>query len=235
MNPHLSAFLMKTAIFHLFILFTSVTLDAQKALSISFFPTIGHTSIVLDSNYQLGDISLSISNLKFYISELALYNNDTFVAGVGKKHHLFDMELPTSGFISQEMAEPNPFNNIRFNIGIDSLTHSAGAFEGDLDPIHGMYWSWQSGYIHFKLEGTSPDCPTRQNKFQIHVGGYQATNNTIRRVTLPVVASSTLNIEIALDKIIQRMFGRQLFQMMSPGPNAVAMADLFPQIFQIRK
>jgi hypothetical protein len=49
------------------------------------------------------------------------------------------------------------------------------------------------------------------------------------------VASSTLNIEIALDKIIQRMFGRQLFQMMSPGPNAVAMADLFPQIFQIRK
>jgi hypothetical protein len=235
MNPHLSAFLMKTAIFHLFILFTSVTLDAQKALSISFFPTIGHTSIVLDSNYQLGDISLSISNLKFYISELALYNNDTFVAGVGKKHHLFDMELPTSGFISQEMAEPNPFNNIRFNIGIDSLTHSAGAFEGDLDPIHGMYWSWQSGYIHFKLEGTSPACPTRQNKFQIHVGGYQATNNTIRRVTLPVAASSTLNIEIALDKIIQRMFGRQLFQMMSPGPNAVAMADLFPQIFQIRK
>ena len=70
---------MKTALFHLFVLFTSVTLDAQKALSISFVPTIGHTSIVLDSYYQYGDISLSISNLKFYISELALFNNDTFV------------------------------------------------------------------------------------------------------------------------------------------------------------
>jgi hypothetical protein len=44
-----------------------------------------------------------------------------------------------------------------------------------------------------------------------------------------------LNIEISLDKIIQQMFGRQLFQMMSPGPTAVAMADLFPQIFQIKK
>ena len=81
---------MKTALFHLFVLFTSVTLDAQKALSISFVPTIDHTSIVLDSNYQYGDISLSISNLKFYISELALFNNDTFVASVGKQHHLFD-------------------------------------------------------------------------------------------------------------------------------------------------
>jgi hypothetical protein len=67
------------------------------------------------------------------------------------------------------------------------------------------------------------------------VGGYQAPNNTIRTITLPVVASSTLNIEIALDKIIQRIFGRQLFQMMSPGPTAVAMSDLFPQIFQIIK
>jgi hypothetical protein len=226
---------MKIAIFHLFILFTSVTLDAQKALSISFAPTIGHTSIMLDSTYQSGDISLSISNLKFYISELALFNNDTFVASIGKKHHLFDAGLPTSGFISQEMTETGSFNNIRFNIGIDSLTHSAGVFEGDLDPIHGMYWSWQSGYIHFKLEGTSPACPTRQNKFQIHVGGYQSPNNTIRTITLPVVASNVLYIEIVLDKIIQRMFGRQLFQMMSPGPTALAMADLFPQIFQIIK
>jgi hypothetical protein len=49
------------------------------------------------------------------------------------------------------------------------------------------------------------------------------------------VASSALNIEIALDKIIQRMFGRQLFQMMSPGPTALAIADLFPQIFKIKK
>ena len=98
-----------------------------------------------------------------------------------------------------------------------------------------MYWSWQSGYIHFKLEGTSPACPTRQNKFQIHVGGYQAPNNTFRKIILPVVASSSLNIEISLDKIFQQIFGRQLFQMMSPGPTAVAVADLFPQIFQFKK
>ena len=226
---------MKTALFHLFVLFTSVTLDAQKALSISFVPVINHEPIALDSNYRSGDISLSISNLKFYISELALFNNDTFVASVGKQHHLFDLEIPSSRHIYQEINQMGHFNQIRFKIGIDSLTHTEGVFEGDLDPVHGMYWTWQSGYIHFKLEGKSPDCPTRQNKFQIHVGGYQAPNNTFRKIILPIVASSTLNIEIALDKIIQRMFGRQLFQIMSPGPTAVALADLFPQIFQIKK
>jgi hypothetical protein len=67
------------------------------------------------------------------------------------------------------------------------------------------------------------------------VGGYQAPNNTIRTITLPVEASSTLNIEIVLDKIIQRMFGQKIFQMMTLGPTAVALADLFPQIFQIKK
>jgi hypothetical protein len=67
------------------------------------------------------------------------------------------------------------------------------------------------------------------------VGGYQAPNNTFRKIILPVVASSSLNIEISLDKIFQQIFGRQLFQMMSPGPTAVALADLFPQIFQFKK
>jgi hypothetical protein len=67
------------------------------------------------------------------------------------------------------------------------------------------------------------------------VGGYQAPNNTLRKIILPVVASNVLYIEIVLDKIIQRMFGRQLFQMMSPGPTALAIADLFPQIFKIKK
>lgn len=223
---------MKTALFHLFVLFTSVTLDAQKALSISFVPVINHEPIALDSNYRSGDISLSISNLKFYISELALFNNDTFVASVGKQHHLFDLEIPSSRHIYQEINQMGHFNQIRFKIGIDSLTHTEGVFEGDLDPVHGMYWTWQSGYIHFKLEGKSPDCSTRQNKFQIHVGGYQTPFNTLREITLPIIESRNINIELNLDKIIPFIFEQKIFQLMSPGPTAVSMAHQFSQLFQ---
>lgn len=223
---------MKNVIFYLFILFIPKHLDAQKALSISFVPVINHESIVLDSNYRSGDISLSISNLKFYISELALYYNDTFVIHAGKKHHLFDLEIPSSRHIYQEINQMGHFNQIRFKIGIDSLTHTEGVFEDDLDPIHGMYWTWQSGYIHFKLEGKSPDCPTRQNKFQIHVGGYQTPFNTLREITLPIIESRNINIELNLDKIIPFIFDQKTFQLMSPGPTAVTMANQFSQLFQ---
>lgn len=37
--------------------------------------------------------------------------------------------------------------------GVDSILHQKGVFEGSLDPVHGMYWAWQSGYINLKIQG----------------------------------------------------------------------------------
>lgn len=30
--------------------------------------------------------------------------------------------------------------------------------DGDLDPLNGMYWAWNSGYINMKIEGITPKC-----------------------------------------------------------------------------
>lgn len=38
-----------------------------------------------------------------------------------------------------------------------------------------MYWSWNSGYIFLKLEGTSPSAPTDatgKNTFRYHIGSF---------------------------------------------------------------
>lgn len=65
------------------------------------------------------------------------------------------------------------YDSISFLIGIDSTVSVSGVFGGDLDPTSGMYWTWQSGYIHFKLEMHSIQ-KTNAEKWSLHLGGYAA-------------------------------------------------------------
>jgi hypothetical protein len=67
---------------------------------------------------------------------------------------------------------------------VDSLHNCSGAQSGDLDPVKGMFWTWNSGYIFFKLEGKSPASHSPGNIFEFHVGGYRKPNNNLRGVEL---------------------------------------------------
>jgi hypothetical protein len=78
------------------------------------------------------------------------------------------------------------FDEIQFSIGIDSLTNVSGAMGGDLDPVNGMYWSWQSGYINFKVEGNSEKSGAVHKDFQFHIGGYLKPFETLQTVILPL-------------------------------------------------
>ena len=49
---------------------------------------------------------------------------------------------------------PASFNRIAFTIGVDSIRNVSGAQTGALDPANGMFWTWNSGYIMAKLEGS---------------------------------------------------------------------------------
>jgi hypothetical protein len=62
-----------------------------------------------------------------------------------------------------------------------------------------MYWSWNSGYIFFKMEGTSPVSTQNGNIFQYHIGlfgGYTApTINNLKTITLDLTARGTAKIK----------------------------------------
>ena len=59
-------------------------------------------------------------------------------------------------------------------IGVDEdryLDHVTHPYTGALDPANNMFWTWSTGFIHFKMEGNSPAANTPTNKFMYHVGG----------------------------------------------------------------
>jgi hypothetical protein len=224
-------------LFHLVILlFSSILLLAQEdQVSITFNPTYNNENIQLGKKYPFTQDSIQFENLKFYISNIQLFQDNHFVHSFEKKYHLVDLENPKSLDITTKIKSNQAFNCIIFYIGVDSITNVSGAFGDDLDPTNGMYWTWQSGYINFKLEGTTPLCPTRNNLFQFHIGGYQHPYNTLQKVQLIVDKTSKINIQILLDKLLVTISLNETNEVMSPNKKAMELAALLPSIFQISK
>lgn len=184
-------------IFALIGLSTSYTI-AQTSIKIG--ATYGKSPLVLDSLY---DDTYTISDFRFYVSNIIITDlNHKTVYTHPTKHILVDLSEPNSQYIYFDDTSLYSYDHLRiqFHIGIDSVTNSQGAMAGDLDPVNGMYWTWQSGYINLKIEGTKKT-DNESNEFQFHIGGYTAPHNTYSSINTPLLSE----INFQLDEILNRI------------------------------
>jgi hypothetical protein len=167
--------------------------------------------------------------LRFYISSVSLYKNEECLF-TDEAFHLVDAEISNS--LSWTLSPPSfDFTHIQFNIGVDSLTNATGVQGGDLDPMHGMYWAWQSGYINFKLEGTSPKFPARKNRFQYHIGGFLSPYNAIQTVRLPISKGNDISIKVDLDVLFNNIDIGETYEIMSPSDKSVEISQIIKEMF----
>lgn len=175
--------------------------------------------------------SIQFTSFKFYISQLELMNGSKAVWKDKVKYHLIDafdektLELQIPSNIS--------FTKIKFQLGIDSLTNVSGAMGGDLDPTRGMYWTWQSGFINFKLEGKSNLCKTRHNEFQFHLGGYQQPFNCLQTVFVQVKSTTNIKLNMDISKLLEHISLSQLNHIMSPSYDAVKLSEKIHEAFSV--
>ena len=223
--------------FSLFIsLLLSYSICAQQSLSqLNFELTFNEKALKLGKTYTLSENkdSISFDVLHFYISDFQFIDNEQIVNKSKKKHILIDLEKPETLQIAiDEYA--GTFDKVKFTLGIDSLTNISGAMGGDLDPMYGMYWTWQSGYINFKLEGRANKCPARKNEFMFHLGGYQADNLAAQTVEIEVnKMAEGLKIILPIDKLLTQINLTENYRIMSPNQEAVAMSQLTSELFSI--
>ena len=157
-------------------------------INVCFNPMFDGSKLVLNKQYFIANStdSIQIETFKFYVTNIEFFNNDQLLFKEKNSFHLIDAADSTT-FNLMINLEPNfHFNQIKFNIGIDSITNYAGAMSGDLDPTKGMYWTWQNGYINFKIEGKSNLSIAKSNNFVFHLGGFQNTFSTLQTIQLPV-------------------------------------------------
>lgn len=206
----------------------------KTRLSVTFVPMMNDVPLDLseEAASEMGEEPL-IEALRFYVSQVELWDNDKKVFIESNSFHLIDAEQHGGLQFDLPVDADLVFTHLRFKIGVDSLTQLSGAFGGDLDPTKGMYWTWQSGYIHFKLEGKATQCPARHHRFQYHIGGFQSPNNTIQEIVLEVSDQKAIKVELALDKIFDQVDVADTDQIMNPNKTAVEFSNLFPSLFTI--
>lgn len=207
------------------------SLRAQDSLH--FQPLFQQQPLELDKVYSLGTAqkSTSISQLKFYIGYLECWQDQQLVHTIHPTYHLLDASNPSS--LSLNLPDSLTFNQLRFWVGVDSATNAQGVQGGALDPMQGMYWTWQSGYINFKLEGKSAYCSSRGQEFQFHVGGFQQGYCPVQQVILEVTAGEDIRIGLEVDQLLLLANLEENDHLMSPSQQAMDFAQFFPLVFRI--
>ncbi len=221
----------------LLVLFIGIKLNAQtNEFLVKFKPIVKQQELKLNESFNLFYIlkdSTQITKLKFYISAIQLYNDKELVYTEKNSYHLIDASDTNSYFINLKAFPNKAFNNIKFNLGIDSATNAKGALGGALDPTKGMYWAWHSGYINFKLEGISNLCNTRNNGFEFHLGGFSYPNNSLQTIKLDVSNNKAIIINVDVAKFLAEVGLGKTNMIMTPSKTAVELSKQAAGIFSI--
>lgn len=119
-----------------------------------------NAAFMLDSSYILNDtLQFQISQFKFYVQGEPQNGSNAI--------HLIDAS-------DQETWRWEDHSSTQ-QVGIRAELQTAGDFTGALDPINGMYWAWNTGFISVKCVGEFSNLKTGlTQKFEFHLGGYQA-------------------------------------------------------------
>ena len=95
---------------------------AQKThtFTLSFLPTCKNERLVLDKNYFTENDTISISTLKFYVSNIEFFNENKSVYIEKNSFHLIDVEEEKTLQINLQISDNLHFTHLKINIGIDS-------------------------------------------------------------------------------------------------------------------
>jgi hypothetical protein len=187
-----------------------------------------------------------VSAFKIYISHLELLDeSDRPVDSFPDKILLLDA-ADSNTLKTDLQVNEKPFKRIVFRIGIDSVLNVSGAQTGPLDPLKGMFWTWNTGYINAKLEGSSFFSTGPNKSFTYHIGGFREGENTQRNVSLEMPNQQVWVVEksgrseavigIEIDNWFRSVHDLPIGlmpQQMEPGPVAMRYADNYATMFSL--
>jgi hypothetical protein len=177
----------------------------------------------------------SVEQCKYYISDITVIGEDGKTQLIFSGAHLVDAaDSPTLTLnLTTDIAG---ITKIRFKLGIDSETAAGDVKTGDLDPMLGMFWTWNTGYVFARLEGQSDSARAPAHRYTWDVGGYRTGVNAVREISLSVGGSSPITIKA---NILHWFDGRHPIHLAQtpichqPGALAMQLADNYSTLFSL--
>ncbi|MGI9191620.1 MAG: MbnP family protein [Chitinophagaceae bacterium] len=210
----------------LILLFSLLT---SKNLDVKVSPQWYGNTLVLNQAYAFENDTISIQQWKCYIRAKALYFNEQCVYTFPTNTHLLDAANTNTLMWTVSIPADLQYNQLEFEVGVDSMLQMQGVQGEDLDPEQDMYWSWQSGYIHTKLEAESR-IPKRQ--YTLHIGGYRAPFNTLQSFRVQVQGDA-VHLICPMQAWMRCARNTPFSKIMKPGPDALELAKQWAKLWQV--
>jgi hypothetical protein len=222
--------------------------SSQNLVAIRFHILCNGEKLAPNGQYmnKSGEL-FSVNAFKMYLGAIRLQNTITQQSTTSQQYHLLNYADSSSLLVNETLAA-GTYNQLAFTIGVDSLHSVSGSQTGALDPLNGMFWTWNTGYINAKLEGISPSSTAIGNAITYHIGGFKYGENTQRTVTIPFPPDLLLNLadgisnEINLDIHLEQWFqGNHIISIATtptvttPGAIAMQLADNYATLFSFNK
>jgi hypothetical protein len=218
----------------------------SNSIEINFAHYVGNENLKLDRMIYKNVLNqdFSVTKFKYYISDIVLSRKDgkPFVCN---NYFLVDEKIPGSKKIVLDNVPRGEYIAVQFTVGVDSIHNCSGAQSGALDPINGMFWTWNTGYIFMKLEGISEFSSAPNALLEYHIGGFKQPHNCIRTISLPLNASLLIpssdknSIEIKTDILEMLKTPTSIdfskLPTVSDFNNATTVADNYSDMFSVLK
>lgn len=189
--------------------------SVKAPLSVEFDNIAGAADLALNTGTYTNAAgeSFNVTKLKYYVSNFKLTNMDGTVYTVPQDscYFLIDESDPDTHEPILNVPE-GEYKTVSFIIGVDSAKNTAdiSTRTGALDPTGAgadMYWTWNSGYIFFKMEGASS--ASMMGDYMYHIGGFggmtSSTINNIKTITLDLTVRGTPKVKTGKETNIHLM------------------------------
>ena len=194
----------------------------KNSVSLYFENLVGTDPVVLNTKTytNASGEDFTISTFNYFVSNISLKKSDGTELKFADKYFLVKQSVESSHTITLPDVPAGDYTSVSFMVGVDSAKSVSDVSQrtGVLDPASygtdNMYWSWNSGYIFFKMEGKSAKSTNTAKDYKFHIGGFGGmtakTANNLRTVTLTMadLAKVRKNIapEVHLAIDVQKVF-----------------------------
>lgn len=211
-----------------------VSAQKKQVLTIRFENRFGKERLIPEQTFYLnGTDTLVINRFKYYVSHIQLTNTAGKTIVPENQYYLIDIADEKSTSVQITVPEGS-YTGIQFLLGVDSMRNVSGVQTGALDPLNGMFWTWNSGYIMAKLEGTASSSMIAGKQFTYHIGGFRQHQQTARNIRLQTTPFHTsVTIVADAEKWLEGISIAKEPVCHSPGTLAVRIADNYSKMFSI--
>ena len=212
-------------------------------VQIVFENFVGDEVLQFDSVNYMNSLhqSFIVTKFKYYISNIRLKNMNG-QQYISDQFFLVNEDEKKSGELMLEDIPAGQYEELSFTLGVDSLRNCSGLQSGALDPVNGMFWAWNTGYVFLKIEGRAPQSSMPGNIFEFHIGGFRQPNNCLKEISLPlndwqITPAKTNSIRIKTDasEIFKTPIAADFSKLSSVTDfrNAKMIADNYADMFSI--